>query len=723
MTGFASREHRKARTVWVMDLSGEWKAAPADDELRRTAFALDFNHDSWEPVAVPGHWQNVPAFADSDGPVIYRTRFDWDAGPEGARSWVVLDGLFYQGDVWFDGGYLGDPEGYFVPHSYEITDLARLSNHHALAVEVTCSPQRNKAAKRNLTGVFQHADHLDPEVNPGGIWRPVHIERTGPVRIDRLTVLCREADAGRANLAVRAIFDSDRARTVTIRTTLGDRIERTMTRPLATGANEVEWTFGVDEPELWWPWSLGAQPFAQLRVEVSTDDSLSHARELRTALRQVSMRDFIMSVNGERLFLKGVDLAPTGQLLATASADDVRRDVEIAREAGLDLVRVHGHIARPELYDAADELGMLVWQDLPLHRGYARSVRRQAVRQAREAVWLLGHHPSIALWCGHNAPVSVDVEPGRTGNPARVKARFYAAQGLPTWNKTVLDGWIKNALRQADDSRPVVAHSGIVPHPPQFDGTDSHLYFGWYRGDERDLPAFAATVPRMVRFVSEFGAQSVPNSAEFIDATAWPDLDWESLERRHGMQKTIFDMHVPPEAYGTFSAWREATQDYQATVIKHQVEALRRLKNRPTGGFAVFFLADSHPAISWSLLDHNRVAKPAYQALIDACRPVIVVADRFDQHLVPGQSVAIDVHTVSDLRIDLDNVETTAHLMYPGGESRWQWRGQVTADECAFIGSVAFIVPDEPGQVTLDLTLVADDRIVTNRYATTIRRV
>lgn len=705
-----------------MDLSGQWRAAPADDDLRRTAFALDFDASQWESVPVPGHWQSVPAFAEHDGPLIYRTSFDWDAGPAGARSWVVLDGIFYQGDVWFDGGYLGDPEGYFIPHAYEVTDLARLSTEHSLAVEVTCSAQRNKAAKRNLTGVFQHADHLDPEVNPGGLWRPVRIERTGPVRIDRLTVRCREADAGRATLVVRAIFDSDRARPVTIRTTLDDRIERSMTRQVATGANEVEWSFGVDDPALWWPHTLGPQNFAELRVEVSCDDVVSHARELRTGLRQVAMRDWVLSVNGERLFLKGANLAPTRQLLADATPDDVRRDVELARDAGLDLVRVHGHIGRSELYETADELGMLLWQDLPLQRGYARSVRRQAVRQAGEAVWLLGHHPSLAIWCGHNEPVPVDVEPGRAGDPLGVKVRVALAQGLPTWNKTVLDGWVKNALRKADDSRPVIAHSGILPHPPQLDGTSSHLYFGWYRGDERDFPAFAATVPRMTRFVSEFGAQSVPPESAFIDASRWPALDWETLERRHGMQKAAFDDYVPPAAYRTFEEWKSASQAYQAVVVKHQIESMRRIKYRPTGGFAVFFLADAHPAVSWSLLDHTRTAKTAYGAVVDACRPVIVVADRLDQFVAPGELLDIDVHAVSDLRHELKHVEVTAVVRYPGGESTWRWGGSVPADECQYIGTIAFEVPDAPGSLTLDLTLIADDLIVTNRYETTVRR-
>jgi len=240
-----------------MDLSGTWRAALADDDLRRTAFALDFDDDGWEPVDVPGHWRSTPAFANSDGPLIYRTRFELEAGVEGARHWVVLDGLFYQGDVWLDGAYLGDPEGYFSSHAYEITELARLGTEHVLAVEVTCAPPGDKTKKRAITGVFQHSDSLDARWNPGGLWRPVHVVRSGPVRIGQLRVLCTEADAERAQLQLRAEVDSNMARTVRIRTTVDDRVEREREFPLARGSNQVEWSFGVNEPELWWPWSLG----------------------------------------------------------------------------------------------------------------------------------------------------------------------------------------------------------------------------------------------------------------------------------------------------------------------------------------------------------------------------------------------------------------------------------------------------------------------------------
>src|SRR5262245_65017325 len=105
-----------------MELAAHWRAAEADEDARR-AFADDAYDDSaWETIAVPGHWRSNAAFARSDGPLLYRTRFDASLGEEGERLWLVLDGIFYQGDVWLDGGYLGDTEGYFFPHEFEITD-------------------------------------------------------------------------------------------------------------------------------------------------------------------------------------------------------------------------------------------------------------------------------------------------------------------------------------------------------------------------------------------------------------------------------------------------------------------------------------------------------------------------------------------------------------------------------------------------------------------------
>ena len=721
--GRVSSTDRDARTHdrWTtLDFAGQWQVVAADDDVMRDGIGLDADTDDWPTISVPGHWQNDSRFATADGPLLYRHEFEAAAPEENQRRFVVLDGLFYQGDVWLDGAYLGDPEGYFFPHAYDVTALSRLDSSHVLAVAATCSPQRDKKSKRNITGVFQHWDCISPSFNPGGLWRTVRLETTGPVRIDAWRVLCRDANESRANLRLHARLDCDRERTVKLRTLVDGRVVDEIVRTTAAGLNRVDWNIDVDDPKLWWPWSLGDQPLVDVTLQVFVDDEISHDRTRRTGLREISVTDWVVAVNGERLFVKGANLAPTRADLANASPDDLRRDIALAKDAGLDLVRVHGHVSRPETYEAADEMGVLVWQDFPLQWGYARQIRRQAVRQSEEAVNVLGHHPSIAMWCAHNEPFSLSIGDGDVFDLKKLALPFIAGHQLPSWNKSILDRWVKRSFEKADETRTTIAHSGVLPHFPQLDGTDSHLYFGWYHGNERDLPDFAARLPRLVRFVSEFGAQAIPDANEFIDARNWPYLDWEHLRREHGLQKEIFDRHVPPARFATFDEWRIATQVYQADVLKHHIETLRRLKYRPTGGFCLFALNDAMPMVSWSVLDHQRSPKLGYTAVAEACRPVIVVADRPPLSLDPGDSVSLDVHVVSDLHRALEDVEVTA-VVEAGGERReWRWEGDIGADECSYVGTVEMRAPYTTGNVTLDLTLQCGDVVATNRYVCTI---
>ena len=688
-----------------LELGGDWRAAVADDELRRAFTDPGFADDGWEPIAVPGHWRRSSAFVDTDGPLLYRLRFEHPIPADPERTWLTFDGLFYQGDVWLDGTYLGDTEGYFQPHTFDISEPIAARAEHTLAVEVACARQADLSAKRNLTGVFQHSDYLDPDWNPGGIWRPVRLESTGPVRIRDLRVRCRDATPERAVVVFDANLETLESRAVTVKSAVG-AIDHELTQTLAAGENHVEWTVAIEQPDLWWPWSLGDQPLHDVTVEAWVDDERSHRRQVRTGLRRVELHNWICSVNGERLFLKGSNHGPAQVDLANATADQLAADVHLAKDAGLDLLRVHAHITRQEFYDAADHEGLLLWQDLPLQRSYARGIRKQAVRQARYAVQVLGHHPSIAIWCGHNEPVPLTSP--MTG------------QVLPTWNKSILDRSIKRALEQADGTRPVIAHSGVLPHPPQLDGTDSHLYFGWYWGEERDLPKLCATLPRLVRFVSEFGAQAVPDDAAFCEPTRWPDLDWESLGEHHCLQKPGLDRYVPPSQHPTFDEWRVATQQYQATLIKHHVETLRRIKYRPTGGFAQFLFADCMPAVTWSVLGHDRVPKRGYDALAAACQPVIVVADRLDAVLRGGAPLELDVHVVSDLRHPLVGCRVVASLGWNGGERTWTFGGNVGADECVLVGHIATEVPNVTGPLTLDLALDGPVH-ATNAYAAHVR--
>ncbi len=685
------------------DLSGTWRAAPAEGDLHQRFAERDFDDSDWAGIAVPGHWRSTEAFARADGPVLYRRRLDAAPPPApGRRVFVVLDGIFYYGDVWLDGGYLGATEGYFTPHSFEVTDALSAqppAGGHVLAVEVACPPERDRRAKRMVTGVFSHWDNLDPAWNPGGLWRPVRLVETGPVRIGRRRVLCTEATEDRGRLLVDVTLDAPargargrppetaaplQSRLVARLTGPGVALETSQEQTLAAGDNHLKWTLEVDRPPRWWPWRQGEQPLCDLELSVEIDGEVSDSTSVRTAFREIRLDGWRFHVNGERLFVMGSNQGPARMALAEAAPKALAADIAAARDANLDMLRLHAHVTRPEVYAAADELGVLLWQDLPLQWSYARGARRPAAAQSRDLVDLLGHHPSIVLWCGHNEPF-----PGPAGEPGAGTGRLRAAASvlLPTWNKDVLDRSVARSLSRSDPTRPVLAHSGVLPGPVR-SGTDSHLYLGWYTGRIGDLADALRKWPRLGRFVSEFGAQAVPDSAAFMDPERWPDLDWPRLSARHALQERIFDRLVPPDEYATFDDWRAATQAYQATLIQLQSEDLRRLRHRPCGGFLQFCFADGHPAVTWSVLDHERKPKAGHAALAAACRSLLPMLDPRTGH----------VHVANELRGPFEGalVEVTV------GEGTWRFEGDVAADAVTYIGRVE--LPAETAGANVILT-------------------
>jgi beta-mannosidase len=653
---------RQSRISEVVSLSGEWRAHVSEPDLAKTFSEPEWADGTWARVSVPHHWRAERAFADHDGPVLYRRRFTHPAGDDGAaRRWFLeLDGILYYGDVWLDGEYLGATEGYFARHAFEITQPLREREEHVLAIEVACPPQHDRAAKRTITGGYWQSPVFDRSLNPGGIWRPVRLASSGPVRIKRSRVLCVDASIERGRLACDVTIDAateprDARLHAVVRGPDGALLlDAWRAVTLATGTNELAWTLTVDDPPRWWPHALGPPHLCGLELDVEVDGVPSDGFSERVAFRDVRRSASGLLVNGERVFLKGASYAPARALLGEAGDDLIRADVASALDAHLDLLRVHTHIAPPALYDAADEAGLLLWQDFPMEGGYARGVRREAARQARAMVELLGHHPSIVVWCAHDAPLGDD-------GPARAIANAT----VPTWGKEVLDRSTARAIARCDGTRPVVRSSGA--------GDDSHLWFGWRHGTLGGLGPAIRAVPRLGRFVSAFGAQSAPENAHWMRPELWPQLEWDDLTEHHGMERRAFDAHVPVADTKSFEEWCDATQAYQAALLQLQIEDLRRCKGTPCSGFAVFCLADPAPAVGFGLLGHDRVPKRAYGAVRDACRPVLAMVD-------PRTG---NVHVVNDTRRAFDAASVVVAV---DGRTR-HWRGDIGADAVVFVGN------------------------------------
>ena len=735
-----------------MNLSGGWRAALRSLELERSGADPELDDSSWPEVPVPGHWGQTAAFADSSGPLLYRRHFPSLPLEPGRRAWLRIDGITSEADVWLDGQHLGDLDVYYAQRRFEITDQLQADTNdreHVLAIEVSCAEAggddtRTPTAKSSVSGSLQ-TGALAPPGSPGGIWRPIGIDETGPVAIIADRLLCTKADEHEADLFFRLELDAADAGQVRIDTSIvgpdGTTAGGVALHDVAAGENRLEWTATITEPALWWPAALGDQPRYDVgvAVRVATDpgsgdppdptgDSttatatatatgeavddyepnyeLSDRRHWRTGLRAVTVDNMTWRINGTPLFVKGIAAGPHDRFLGSVPAEQLADDVRAVRDAGLDMIRVYGHLTRTELYETADDLGVLIWQDLPLVGTYATSARSAARSAARAAVDTYGHHPSVVAWCGHDEPNGPAIpEPGtlRGGMIGRRLGKHL----LPSWNRSVLDPLIRRELRSADRSRPVITRSGSLPSPVDLSGSDTHLWLGWRSGKPEDLAELIRHWPRLGTFVGAIGAQSADIRDWEQDEPTWPTAE-----------RGAFQRYVPRGAYGDGASWAGATQAYQADVIRTQIETLRRLKYNPTGGFCVVALFDAEESGGFGVLDSDRNPKPAFTALTDACRPVVVIADTPPGIVTRGDEVSLAVHAVSDLTMELEPVRVTAKARLEGWSVERRWEGVLPADACAFIGELTFSVPDLTGALVIDLELSAGEHLATNRYQT-----
>ncbi len=673
-----------------MELDGPWRVAPVDDRTRRLAIGPDVDDSAWATIDVPGRIE--PGLGR---PVMLRRSMTLSPREGDRRRWVVLEQLSGRADLWLDGAYLGDPVARLTPHALEITRLSDLGSDHTLAVELN-----DDTSAGSISG------HRQDRPLAVGLTGPVRIVDTGPVRIDRLRVLCRDADDSRAHLLFRLALDSDRGRQAEVITTVdGEEVDRS-TRTLAQGINRVGWGLDLPEPRLWWPRTLGDQPLVDIDVQVRVDGEPSDSSLRRVGLRHIAWDGPICSVNGERLFIKGANLLPI-DVSADNDADPIERSEHFVRRAldiGLEALRVHNHVGHPSLYAAADRSGLLILQDIPLPDASLRHARSAVTARVRDLVDSLGHHPSIASWTPHQM---IDGERWRSrpaaDNVIKARLRHVTRSRTPSPQRSLLDLWAGRSLEQLDSTRSGARLPGVLASLPLLDRAGSHLYLGWNEGEASDLPRLTKRVPAVARFVGEFGFPTINRStAERLQS------DIEGARSSLGFDPDTLLERVPPGQHRDLDTWVSAVSQQQADVVRHTVEHLRRLRYRPCGGFTVFCLNDPTTGWGWGLIDSDGTERPGFSALADACRPVTVIVDRLGAEIAAGSSQTLAVHVVSDLRYDIDEAVVEIEVSGPGLHLTRRFSGAIEADSCSAVGTVTFRAPEEWGAVDVTATISAD---------------
>lgn len=708
----------------TISLDGAWRLLPID-AFRQGFYPLDDEH--WLEQDLPAHWQQHSLLESYIGKMVYRKRFTMDSDEIRSTSeardnatrhsslitryWLRLNGVFYWSQPYFNGVDLGRHEGYFAPQEHEVTRW--IAGENTLIIEAECPDERDKLGKRMITGVFSHWDCLDPGTNPGGIWLPVELITTGPTRIKEVLVHTETLGDTTAELRYRVALDAATAGDITLRWTLtpknfaGEVQVIEQRRALAQGQQQLAGLLDVRDPQLWWTHDLGHPSCYTITLAVVQDGAPSDERVFTFGIRRFELHKWVVYLNGVRLFIKGNNYAPGDTRIATMTPERYAHDMRLAQECHMNLLRVHAHVDHPLLYEAANEAGILIWQDFPLQWVYQREILPEARRQVRQMIRQLYNHPAIAIWCMHNEPFFVvDTKDERWYRRAEV----YISVIFRNWNRSVLDVELKRLAEREDRTRPAVRSSGEYGVPGLREGTDAHFYFGWYAiyGPLRNWERVVRHLPQTLRFVTEFGAQSFPNvesSVRFMDADI-DKIDWDHLVARHQFQANVMGHWLDWRAARSLEELVKLTQDYQIAINRFYIDRLRLHKYRPTGGVIPFLFHDPNPAVLWSVIDYWRVPKRSYHALRLAFNPQYVFTLLNQDHYTPGAAIDLPIYIVNDAQRAVP-VDLRARLLSPDGAELATIERALTlpADCMAMEIERLRLTPERPGTYRLALAL------------------
>jgi beta-mannosidase len=688
----------------ILQTLEDWEAVPIAAPLESASEAARIRR-AWSPIRVPWHWQLEDAFATYEGLVLYRCRFAHRRPPAGAMVSLRFEGVYYAARVWLNGVFLGDHEGYFSAFEYDITDIVVTEGENDLLVEVFSPEESEENDRKTIGGVWAMWDGMAPHINPGGIFKEVRLELDGGARIRSLAAAADHTGCGVAHVDLYSRY-STRARLVGRVWPLGFEaldVEFEREVQVEEGENRFDFGFHVPDVRVWSTWDRGEQPLYELEMRCAG------AQERACfGARTVELRDWKVYLNDERIFLRGINYLPSDAYPARATKALLRADTSLVREAGMNAVRVHAHVADEGFYEACDELGLLVLQDFPLQWTHRRSILGPAVTQAGDMARILRGNPCVGIYLAHDEPFFV--APPEKWSPLGLM-RTVAEVASPRWmlwQRRVLDPAVVRAISEEDDTRPVIDAAG---HPL----TTNHLYFGWYYGQFRDLERVVKIFPGLSRLPTEYGAQALPDPESLQEI--WPSgapPDWSILSLNYRLQVQRMVRYVPWREDRT--AFVSESQRYQVEVLKHATELFRRHKYRPTGGAFAFMLNDPAPAVSWSVVDWRRRPKMAYETLLVAMRPVLICAEYPKERYGVGKRISLPIFIVNDLLLKLDRVSWDWELLVGdstaargGGETR------VPKDCVVRIGEAVATLP-APGPAVLRLRLFGKVKPHSNEY-------
>ena len=315
--------------------------------------------------ALPEHYETVCG---------YRRALDIPASYAGKRIFIRFDGAAHIAALFVNGTELLTHRCGYTAFAADISALVVPGGENSVAVRLDCTE--------------------NPEVPPfgfvidyltyGGLYREAWLDVKEPDYIEDVYVVTPALGTAEVRTSVSGGGE------VRLRVLDGARCLAE-----GEGADTVLTVPGAE------PWSVGSPKLYTLEVSLVSGGRISDVSRVSFGFRTAEFCADGFYLNGERLFLRGLNRHQSYPYVGYAAPESLQReDARILKEElQCNAVRTSHYPQSRHFIDECDRLGLLVFTEIPgwQHIG-DESWKAQAVANTREMVMQYRNHPSIILW-------------------------------------------------------------------------------------------------------------------------------------------------------------------------------------------------------------------------------------------------------------------------------------------------------------------------------------
>lgn len=316
----------------------------------------------------------------------YRREFKTERAWKNRRVFVNFYAAAHQASVYLNGNLLGTHSCGYTAFKFELTEfLAPAGKTNVLAV---------KLDSRESLDVPPFGFVID-YMTYGGLYRGVCLEVANENFINDVFVTTKKS-------GLCAEISLDKKTSGTIRVTLAKEKDKKVFLQKEyeiSDSASIRAEASVSNVEFWSP---DSPALYVLNVELHYGKNLIDSKSVRFGFRDIEMKDQGLFVNGKKTLLRGIDRHQSYPYVGYAMPASMQKfDADILKnELGLNAVRTSHYPQSQDFIDRCDELGLLVFTEIPgwQHIGTSNEWRDQVLVNTEEMVEQYRNHPSIFLW-------------------------------------------------------------------------------------------------------------------------------------------------------------------------------------------------------------------------------------------------------------------------------------------------------------------------------------